>query len=656
MRFLHPSIGFILFAVPALGGVLDWKPVDPADLALKAARVEKDADAEAIFWEVWVMDEADGGVPRTVLTNYVRIKIFTDRGREKHSTIDLPFAGRNRIKDIAGRTVKSDGTILELKKDAVYERMIVKAGNIKVKAKSFAMPGVEPGAIVEYRWREYRDGQLANYLRLPFQRDVPIQLVQYHIKPLNVPYLPFGMRSMNFHSNNTPFAKDRDGFYTTMMTDVPAFVEEPQMPPLDDVRAWMLIYYSEDKKVTPEQYWKDYGRKEFNAFKESTKVNGGVRKAAESIVSGAANDEEKLRKLFDYCRTKIKNVQRDTVTAEERADTKKNKTPADTINQGAGTGFDIDMAFAALASAAGFDARIARLGNRADKFFDPTIADSVFISGFDVAVNTGGKWLFYDPGSTYVPFGMLGWWEEGQKALVSDGKEPEFVNTPLAGPEKSVSKRNGVFRLSEDGTLEGDVRLTYSGHQSISRKNDIESDSEEQRKENVREMVKNQMSTAELSDVQVDNATDPEKPLEYRYHVKVTGYAQRTGKRLFLQPAFFEFNLPATFTSATRKYPIYFHYPWSEEDYVEVKLPPGYELDHADAPSPVEFAPTGGYNVKIQISSDKRLLYSRKLAFGNNGRLLFPVATYQALKQVFDAIHQADMHAITLKQAAAVTQ
>jgi hypothetical protein len=114
--------------------------------------------------------------------------------------------------------------------------------------------------------------------------------------------------------------------------------------------------------------------------------------------------------------------------------------------------------------------------------------------------------------------------------------------------------------------------------------------------------------------------------------------------------------MPAAFTSATRKYPIYFHYPWSEEDYVEVKLPPGYELDHADAPSPVEFAPTGGYNVKIQISSDKRLLYSRKLAFGNNGRLLFPVATYQALKQVFDAIHQADMHAITLKQAAAVTQ
>jgi hypothetical protein len=39
---------------------MDWKPVDLADLALKAARVEKDAEAEAIFWEVWVADENQG--------------------------------------------------------------------------------------------------------------------------------------------------------------------------------------------------------------------------------------------------------------------------------------------------------------------------------------------------------------------------------------------------------------------------------------------------------------------------------------------------------------------------------------------------------------------------------------------------------------------
>src|SRR5260370_25273294 len=102
------------------------------------------------------------------------------------------------------------------------------------------------------------------------------------------------------------------------------------------------------------------------------------------------------------------------------------------------------MAFAALASAAGFDARMTRLADRSDHFFNPSIVDSYFLRSYNVAVQIDGKWQFFDPASTYVPYGMLRWQEEGLKALVSDNKEPEFVDTPLSGPEKSVAKRSAV--------------------------------------------------------------------------------------------------------------------------------------------------------------------------------------------------------------------
>src|ERR1700674_5173167 len=135
----------------------DWRPVDPADLALKAPIVEKDADAEAIFWEVKVDDGVRGDL---ILSHYLRIKVFTERGRESQSKIDIPFGkffGSNiRIEDIAARTVKPDGSIIELQKGDIFERTIVKASGIKVKAKSFAMPGLEAGSIIEYRWREVR--------------------------------------------------------------------------------------------------------------------------------------------------------------------------------------------------------------------------------------------------------------------------------------------------------------------------------------------------------------------------------------------------------------------------------------------------------------------------------------------------------------------
>ena len=83
----------------------DWKPVDPAELALKAPVVEKDADAEALFSEVRVADEADAAEPRTVLRHYVRIKIYNERGRESQSKVDI-FAAGISGRDAEGRQAR----------------------------------------------------------------------------------------------------------------------------------------------------------------------------------------------------------------------------------------------------------------------------------------------------------------------------------------------------------------------------------------------------------------------------------------------------------------------------------------------------------------------------------------------------------------------
>jgi hypothetical protein len=235
----------------------EWRPVDPADLALKVPIVEKDADAEAIFWEVRLSDEVEGGTPRTVLRHYIRIKVFSERGRESQSKIDIPFLSNWKLEDIAARTIKPDGSIVELKKVDILERTIEKLSGIKIKAKSFAMPGVEPGAIIEYRWKETRNDRLANYIRLYFQREVPVQLVKYYIKPLSLRNFEYGMRAQTFNGATSPFVKEKEGFYSVTMTNVPAFHEEARMPPEDAVRPWMLIFYSKETDLKGEKYWQE---------------------------------------------------------------------------------------------------------------------------------------------------------------------------------------------------------------------------------------------------------------------------------------------------------------------------------------------------------------------------------------------------------------
>lgn len=645
-------------ALPALaGGDKDWLPIDPADLALKEPKVEKDADAEAIFWDVRIDDSDEGAL---VFNHYLRIKIFNERGKESFSKVDIPFGkifGRTiKVKDIAARTIKPDGTILELNEKDIFEREVLRASGIKQKVKSFAMPGIEPGVIIEYRWRESFSNAWANNLNLEFQREIPVQQVRYSIKPFASDFFNFLSMQM-FNGHRVPLNKEKNGFYSLTMTNMPAFREEPRMPPPDQVRTWMLIYYTRQElmKVSPMVFWSLWGKIVYEIHKPDVKVNDEVKRAAAEAVGDATTPEEKLKRIDKFVRTRIKNIYDDAVglTPEDRAKLKVNKSPSDTIKRGQGTGEDIDMLFAAMATAAGFDSNVVEMGDRSRIFFDRNIPTNYFLTQHAIAVRMDDGWRFFDPASAYVPFGMLPWRAEGQEVLILDAqkKASVFVNTPMSPPEKSLEKRTAKLRLLEDGTLEGDVRIEYTGHLGADQKELNDESSQTEREERLRNLIKERMSTAEVSDIKVENVTDFEKPFVYEFKIKVPGYAQRTGKRLFIQPAFFEKGVAPLFQTTERRYPIYFRYAWSEEDAVTIELPAGYALDNPDAPSPLKSGDIMGYGVKLQATKDGHtLILNRKFFFGGGDSVLFPVTSYPQVKQVFDAVNERDNHTIALKQ------
>jgi hypothetical protein len=196
--------------------------------------------------------------------------------------------------------------------------------------------------------------------------------------------------------------------------------------------------------------------------------------------------------------------------------------------------------------------------------------------------------------------------------------------------------------------------VEFTGQFGIQRKEENDDDSETQREEALKDDMKAQMSTAELTNIRIENVTDPVKPFTYSYHLRVPGYAQRTGKRLFLQPAFFQHGVGPLFSATNRKYPIFFHYPWSEDDRVEIGLPPGYALENAEAPAGFSSGKISVYAPTLSVTSDQKILiYTRKFFFGGGGFLIYPVDTYSSLKQYFDLLHKQDNHSVSLKQTAA---
>ena len=62
------------------------------------------------------------------------------------------------------------------------------------------------------------------------------------------------------------------------------------LAPVMMLRAWMLIYYEEDKKIDADKFWKEVGKGDYASHKEVIKADGLVKKtAAERIAVGDLN-------------------------------------------------------------------------------------------------------------------------------------------------------------------------------------------------------------------------------------------------------------------------------------------------------------------------------------------------------------------------------
>jgi hypothetical protein len=450
--------------------------------------------------------------------------------------------------------------------------------------------------------------------------------------------------------DDTKFVDDAKGFRVATMYNVPAYKDEPYMPPDDEVRKWMFLSY---RTIGSLFQWMSVGYRWQEGLKVLSKPNKEVKAKAAELTTGVLSEEERIRKIYDFVQKDIKNISFDRTLSEEQIEKLDVKDADDALKRGMGSSFYLDMLFASLARAAGFEVNVILASDRSENFFSPEkYPFSSFVEMSGIAIKIGPTWRYFDPCAPFHPFGTLPWNRENVRALLIGEGGQNWVTTPLSDETKSPAKRTGKFELSEDGTLQGFVTLEYDGHQAISRRREQYRDSQSKREENLKNEIKSRIDSAEITEISIENFDDSRKPLTYKFKVRVPNYAQKVGKRMIFQPGFFEYGAKPVFSAAKRTYNIYFPYPWSENDTVEIHLPKNYALDNADAPA--EVADTNKISrLKIGITIDNatnNLRLTRSFYFGANRNILFPVAAYEPLKGLFDNFHNADSHALALKQ------
>jgi hypothetical protein len=657
-RSIWLMVVFLLLAGSTHALAAKWDPVDPVDLAAKDSVGFPGADVEILRSTHELNEKAPdviaGGRAFTdlqlvlVTDNFVRAKIYTAKGVQDQGKLRVQYLSSSRLTNTEARVVKPNGTSTDLKKADIVESVLAKGEDGESwKQITFVFPGLEPGDVVEYRWTERIEEEI--WLKRYYcQEAVPTREYRFTVANLT--------RSGSVGWLNCPkvSTNDKNGF-TVIVRDQPAFEEEDHMPPTRELRGWIYVaksfpMYSKDADV-----WNALSEEWADDFDRATKPGTAIKKKAEALVAGANKDEEKLQRLYEFCQREIFNTTYRT-SAELQAGIDKHKddeasSPAKIIERGRGRWDEINQLFAALARGLGFEAREARNASCAEILNVKIPRGWAFLNHSSVAIKRGERWSYFNPGNYFVPFGMTSWRDEGAIAMLCNSKKTELSEIPRSLADSSQVLRKARLTLDVEGTLEGEVEETFTGHLAVRRKADAWGDSIDEVNKNFREEKTKRQPNAEVSDIVWTNLETTVLPLTVKYRVRVPGYAEQAGKRLVFAPSFFQIGAPAVFTAAERKYPIFFYYPWAEHDDIEVVLPEGYTLEKPSAPKPVgALGGAFGADYKLQYNSKTRTFaYRRDFALGADGACRFARDSYPALKELFEQLRKSDAHSIVLK-------
>ncbi len=619
----------------------DWLPISPDEL--KMTGEPKASGAPAIFLYRQV-DRDDNGPSEAV---YARIKILTEEGR-RYADIEVAFdKATESVHGIQARTIHADGSIVKFD-GTVYEKPIVQARRVKLLAKTFTMPDVQVGSIIEYRYRhELQSGYVFNSHWILsqdlFTKDAKFSLVPSRSFQLRYSWpigLPIG----------TDVPKEEHGKIRLESRDVPAFVTEEYMPPEDELKFRVDFIYISDSDPRPEKdpevYWKKYGKKTYRAVDDFVDRRRAMAEAVAQIVDSGDSPEVKLHKIYERT-LQMRNLSFERQKTQQEADRENLKTAKnaeDLWKLGYGDGNQITWLFLALVRAAGIQADPVIVATRDVRFFDYRIQNPADLNSNVALVTLHGKEIFLDPGTAFTPFGLLPWSETAVRGRRLDKDGGTWVQTPLTEAAESRVERKGNLKLATNGTLEGKITVTFTGEEALWRRHEERNEDDAGRKQSLEDEIKADVPSGivvELANRPDWNTASP--TLVAEYDLKIPGWASIAGQRAVMPVGLFGGQDRRTFQHQTREHPLYFAFRHQSMDDVLIELPPNWQIN--SPPQPVREDDKVLNYFSSSEAKDGSLHLKRELTVA---ALLVETKYYAAMQNFFEIVRTGDEAQIIL--------
>ncbi|HZR55981.1 MAG TPA: DUF3857 domain-containing protein [Terriglobales bacterium] len=649
--FLMTALIMIVCCPGSAKAGIGFQPISPDELKMTSEPQAPGAPAIILFRQV---DRDDNG-NTSHEDDYFRIKILTEEGR-KYADIEIPyFKSNGNIIGIKARTIRPDGSTVNFD-GKVFDKSIAKAKGLKYLAKTFTLPEVEVGSIIEYSYTEDLSEHYIYDSHWILSNELFTKNARFSLKPFKSNYFPISLHwSWNYLPPGTSAPKEDPMHVVRMDTNnIPAFQTEDFMPPENELKSRVDFTYSEDAFETDtEKYWKKVGKKlngRAESFVDKRKV---MEQAVSQIVSPSDTPEVKLQKIYARVQ-QLRNTSFEVQKSEqeEKRDKEKNPTNVEDVwKRGYGDSFELTWLYLGLVRAAGIEAYGVMVSDRSNYFFNPVLMDSTRLDANVVLVKVNGKEIYCDPGAAFTPLGLLPWHETGVEGRRLDKDGGTWVRTDL--PESSASRieRTANLKLSaETGGLEGKVTVTFTGLEAMRRRMEERNQDDTERKTFLEDEVREYIPSA--SEVELTHQPDwksSNPSLVAEFDVKVPGWASSAGRRALLPVGLFSESEKHLFEHANRTHPVYFEFPFQKIDDITVELPPGWQV--SSLPKAVtQGANPVAYNLKVDSDKDK-LHWSRVL---NIDLLGLQTKYYPVIRNFFQNVRTGDEEQIVLQPGPAI--
>jgi Domain of Unknown Function with PDB structure (DUF3857) len=583
---------------------------------------------------------------------YFRVKILTEEGR-KYADIEVPFdPGQTHIDNVHARTIEPDGSIVNFG-EQVFEKQIVKTHGLKYMAKTFSLPNVQVGSILEYYYTINMNDQYIGFdSHWIISDELFTKNARFSLKPYAGDNPPLNLR-WTWHDLPPGTADPMQAanhIVNLEVHDVPAFQTEDYMPPENELKARVDFIYSEDMfEKDPQVYWKKRAKKLNGQLEGFIGKRNAMEQAVSQIVAPGDAPEVKLRKMYARVQ-QIRNTSYEQEKTQQEQQREKEKAPSnveDLWKKQYGSGVELTWLFLGLARAAGFDASGVWVADRANYFFSPQTMDGRRLDANVVLVKLNGNDLYFDPGAEFVSFGMLPWVETGVGGLKLDKDGGSWVVTTLPPSADSVIRRKAQLKFTEGGDLEGTLTVTYTGLEGTERRVVERLADDAARKKYLEDEVKEWIPAA--CDVDLTNNPDwkSSDDMVAEFNVKIPGWVAAAGRRALFTVGLFGNPEKHMFDHSERVHKIYFSFPYQLDDDVTVDLPLGWQISSLPAPQDN----TGrviGYTMHAE--NDKGTLHLKRTL--NLDILLLEQKYYASLRNFYQMVRTTDEEQVILQPIA----